>query len=350
MLTAFWSRLDGGYAAAFAAFGALLAALLGAGLEVEWPWAIALGAMLAAVHGIVCRSAEHISRVNPLLSARLPAALSTFAAASSVAGIAFAGLALGGTALASELPAARIADTLPAFFGFGAGAYLVAAAYYYASAAHREALQLEARAKEAELAAVESELRALSAKLNPHFLFNALNSIAALAASDPEASRRMCIALAEHMRSQLRAGDAAFIPLEAELAIARGYLAIERVRFGDRMDVEEAIDADCLAWPVPPMVLQPLVDNAVKHGVAAMSEAGTISLEAHLDGGDLVVAVENAVGGGAAPRAVRAGIGLDLVRRRLFAAYGRSASLDAAAGPARFRAAIRIPRDREEGR
>jgi two-component system, LytTR family, sensor histidine kinase AlgZ len=343
-LTPLWAKLDGGYAVGFAAFGALLAGLLGAGLGVGWPWAIALAAALAAVHAVVCRSAEHISRVNPLRSSRLPVTLSTFAAAASAAGIAFAALAIGGVALVSDLPTDEVADALPAFFGYGAGAYLVTAAYCYASAARREALRFEARALEAELLAVEADLRALSAKLNPHFLFNALNSIAALAARDPDASRRMCVALADHMRLQLRAGDAAYHPLEAEVAIARGYLAIERFRFGDRMSVVEAIGAETLAWPVPPLVLQPLVDNAVKHGVAATSDPATIALEARVERGVLVLTVENPLVTAPAPRAPREGLGLELVRRRLAAVYGGRASMDIAADAGRFRAVLTLPK------
>jgi LytS/YehU family sensor histidine kinase len=127
--------------------------------------------------------------------------------------------------------------------------------------------------------------------------------------------------------------------------VARGYLAIERVRFRDRMEVEERIEPGCLAWPVPPLLLQPVVENAVKHGVAPSAEPTVISVEARIDGGELLVIAENPIPAERAPRAARGGLGLDLVRRRLAAAYGGRARFEAGAVDGRFRAALFLPRE-----
>jgi two-component system, LytTR family, sensor histidine kinase AlgZ len=330
------------YATVFAGFGGILAAVFAIVEGVAWPLGLALGAVIAVVHGVVCHSAEHIARVSPLRTMRLSITLSTFLAAASAAGALLAALALGGLALAADLPGDRLFDEAPLYFGLGAGSYLIGVAFHYLSAARREAVQSAARALEAELAAVEAELRALSAKVNPHFLFNALGSVAALTATDPQAGRRMCLDLAELMRFQLRVGDKALVPLEEELDMVRRYLAIEGVRFGDRMSVAERVDPASLSWPVPPLLLQPLVENAVKHGVATSSEASVVEISARLDRGALEVIVENSVGA-ARSGASKGGVGIDLVGKRLAAVYGGRAWLRTEAGPGRFTASIRLP-------
>ena len=114
----------------------------------------------------------------------------------------------------------------------------------------------------------DAELRALRAQVNPHFLYNSLNSISALTGSDAAAARRMCLLLAEFLRTTLRVSSEERITMAEEMKLAERFLSIEQVRFGERLHVEQSIDESALECQVPPLVLQPLLENAVGHGIA----------------------------------------------------------------------------------
>ena len=133
--------------------------------------------------------------------------------------------------------------------------------------------------RQAEVLSREAELKALKAQVNPHFLFNSLNSISALTTIDPAKAREMCIRLSDFLRNSLRLGERPSIPFREELALASTYLDVEQVRFGKRLRVTQNFDTDCDACEVPPLLVQPLVENAIKHGIASLSEGGEIDLE-----------------------------------------------------------------------
>ena len=137
-------------------------------------------------------------------------------------------------------------------------------------------------------------------------------------------------------------GSLETIPLDDELALARGYLDVERVRFGTRLHVEVLVDAGCAGCGVPPLLLQPLVENAVKHGIAGMVEPGVIRIAARRAGGAVEIAVENPFDE-EAPGARGAGMGLANVRRRLSVRYGTEARLDAGASGGAYRVELRLP-------
>src|SRR4029079_2516584 len=150
---------------------------------------------------------------------------------------------------------------------FGFLLYLLAMAVSYLAAAFEVSRDAERRGLELQVLAREAELRALRAQLDPHFLFNSLQSISALTTADPPAARRMCLLLADFLRDTLAVGSQARIPLRSELLLAQRFLEIEQVRFGERLRVDiEPEQAGDIA--VPPLILQPLVENAVRHGIA----------------------------------------------------------------------------------
>ena len=138
--------------------------------------------------------------------------------------------------------------------------------------AERQQLELQVLTRDA-------ELRALRAQVDPHFLYNCLNSISALTGSDAAAARRMCLLLAEFLRTTLRVSTQQSITMAEELSLAERFLSIEQVRFGARLQVERSIDESALECQVPPLVLQPLLENAVGHGIAGMVDGGTIRLD-----------------------------------------------------------------------
>lgn len=192
-------------------------------------------------------------------------------------------------------------------------------------------------AQELSLQASRSELKALRAQVNPHFLFNALNAIAGLIHRDPQRADQTVEQLAEIFRYTLRGSESEWAVLEQELDFARAYLEVERARFGERLQVRVAGGPEVAAARIPTMLLQTLVENAVKHGIAAVRGPARIEVEARRDGGHLVLDVADsgpgfaarAEGGpparGARPRGE--GYGLKNVRERLAGHFGEAAEL-----------------------
>ncbi|MDX1501550.1 MAG: histidine kinase [Thermoanaerobaculia bacterium] len=212
-------------------------------------------------------------------------------------------------------------DQVVFFFAAGVLLYLLAVAVHYLVLAFEASRQAESRALELKLLAQQAELEAFRAQIDPHFLFNSLNSISSLCGSDAEAARRTAIRLGEFLRSSLELRAAELIPLSEELALAAAYLDVERSRFGDRLVLEERIDPECLDRPVPALILQPLLENALKHGIAHLTERGRVAIRGLLHGRRLHLTVDSSCDPDR-PRARSTGIGLDNVRGRLKLLYG----------------------------
>jgi LytS/YehU family sensor histidine kinase len=177
----------------------------------------------------------------------------------------------------------------------------------------------EREAGEAREAALErlseaSRALALQAQMQPHALFNALSGLVELAREDAEATEAALVALCDYLRRLMDHAARAEAPLAAERALLEDYLRIEQIRLGERLRVSWDWPAWADAVPVPPLLLQPLVENAVLHGIAAAPEGGELRLGVHRAGGLLVLKVENT---GAAPRGDREGLGLGHLRERL---------------------------------
>jgi LytS/YehU family sensor histidine kinase len=199
--------------------------------------------------------------------------------------------------------------------------------------------------KEAELllALREAELRALEAQINPHFLFNCLNSIRALVVENPPRAQDMITRLANILRHNLRNDVRPTVPLSSEVDAVSDYLALESARFDDRLRVRCSVSPDAGLIPVPSMLLQTLVENAVKHGIAPRPAGGDVAIRATLDPGWLMVEVENT--GQLADSTVDATqMGLSNTRGRLRILYGDRATLELANRDGdRVVATVRIP-------
>jgi sensor histidine kinase YesM len=181
--------------------------------------------------------------------------------------------------------------------------------------------------KHAEVLSREAELRALKAQVNPHFLFNSLNSISALTTVDPKRAREMCIRLSDFLRISLRLGEQLSIPFGEELSLTTSYLDVEQIRFGTRLRIQNDFDPASADCEVPPLLVQPLVENAVKHGIASLSDGGEIFMSARVANHRLRFCIENAFDPDA-PAMRKSGFGLVNVRNRLAARYGTTARLD----------------------
>ena len=336
------------YLAAWLSACALLAAVL-TRLGLSWLEALALLVPLYLVYAFVCLSAWYVSRATPLTASSGVRVLVSSALSAVFAGGFWLGLTRAWigvlSATAAFAPAAdRYAQQLPFLFAIGVLLFLLSLAVHYALIAFETARAAERRQLELEILTRDAELRALRAQIDPHFLYNSLNSISALTGSVAPGARRMCLLLGEFLRNTLDVSARQRIPLAAELALARRYLDIEQVRFGSRLRIEQRVDADASACLVPPLLLQPLVENAVTHGVARLLEGGLIRLDLARRNGQLTIVIENPCDVDAV--AVRpGGMGLDNVRSRLDAMYGREARIAAAAGAGLFRVELQLPAD-----
>lgn len=210
----------------------------------------------------------------------------------------------------------------------------------------RQAAELQARAREQELAA-------LKAQVNPHFLFNTLNSISAAVKETPEHTREMIAQLADLLRYALAGSQHDLVPLRDELRFARAYLDLEAHRFSDRLQVtiDVQVNEGALDAPVPPMVLHPLVENAVKHGIAPSETGGTIALCIAPEGDRLRVTVrDTGVGPGATdPLVERNGVGLSNTHQRLLHTIDTAAGLHTdTVSPRGFKVWFSVPRPSEQ--
>ena len=202
------------------------------------------------------------------------------------------------------------------------------------------ALRIELKLEEQKRLLLEARLDALQRQINPHFLFNTLNSIASLVRSQPEMAREMTVKLANILRALLKDHDS-YVPLSEELKFTDDYLDIEVVRFGaEKLRVAKEIDPRTLAVLVPSILLQPLIENSIKHGLEPRINGGTVTLRSRLEGDRVRIEVaDDGVGMGNRPDSglsrQGAGIGMRNVRERLDVLYGKQARFTVTSNPGR---------------
>ncbi|MCE3261286.1 MAG: sensor histidine kinase [Pseudoduganella sp.] len=232
-------------------------------------------------------------------------------------------------------------------FSLGVLMYGLLATLNYLFAEFVRARQAEQRELESKLMARNAELRMLRTQIDPHFLFNSLNSISALTSIDAKRARDMTQRLSDFFRQSLGIEAQGKITLEEEVRLVGHFLAIEKVRFGARLGVEQAVDEAALPCLLPPMILQPLVENAVKHGIGGLPEGGMVRIDARREGSLLKISVENDTDPDTPPRKGN-GIGLVNVRERLAAAYGHQSSVHCTHENNRYRVALTLPAETKE--
>lgn len=325
--------------------------VLSAGLRIfqprPWVDALAFAMPISVFYGFVCLSAWWVCRSQPLASGSGMRAVAIQIGGALQSSAVWVGAAtlwevFLSARLGLGLDRAGILRDVALLFVLGIPAYLVSAIAHYLFLAFQASHAAERRVLEAQVTARESELRALRAQLNPHFLFNSLNSINALVGSDPEGARRMCERLGDFLRRTLALAARSSVPLGEEVALVEQYLGIERVRFGSRLSSRVQVEDDVARCLVPPLVLQPLVENAVKHGVSNRVEGGEIRIEAAREGDLLRVRVTNPCDD-EAPARPGAGVGLDNVRRRLHTIAPRHARLTAGRVEDEYRVELFLP-------
>jgi LytS/YehU family sensor histidine kinase len=324
------------YLAAWIPILALLDYVLWTSGGVSWADGAAVLAPACLVFAFACLSPWTLCRVRPLRLSNVPALAFTWTGAAAAASG-----TLVGAAWLSARTQGRAAGHLDLLFGMGVILYLLSAGLHYAALAADASRAATLSAAEAHALARDAELYALRMQINPHFLFNSLHSIAALTTQDAPRAREMCLRLSEFLRSSLGLGERESIPLREELALARSYLDVEHVRFGTRLVVREEIQDACQECSIPALLLQPLVENAVKHGIAGLVEGGVIRLSAERNGAGVHIALENEFDPDAPVDSL--GVGLSHVRRRLQLRYGAAASFEAGAHQGVYRVDLHFP-------
>jgi hypothetical protein len=327
--------------------GVLLAALLAGPGGLAVTRSLVISVPLALVYAFFCLSAWYVARSTPLGATGAVRLAATALTASVISSAVWLVVARGWLELFAE--GARLAprELFPALraliFGFGILLYLLSLAVSYLLAAFERSREAERRGLEAQVLAREAELRSLRTQIDPHFLFNTLHSISALTTADPPAARRMCILLGDFLRDTLALGSEARITIERELQLATQFLEIERVRFGDRLRVD-ATSPPTATWMVPPLLLQPLVENAVTHGVAQVIDGGVIRIAISNTDSSLTIDVENPCDPDR-PRRTGTGLGLANVRARLHAIYGDQARVTAGEADGAWTVRLVLPAD-----
>jgi len=315
--------------------------------NLSWINSTAVGVPLALFSLFIPLAAGYVCKFTPLDRSVLWRTLLTHVMAAQV--LSFLWTLVAG-------PFARALSYIPQFRGLdkqfssdlwivyvtGSLVYLMSIAFQYVVIAQKAAKAVELRAVETSMLARDAELRALRAQINPHFLFNSLNSISALTSIDPARAREMCLLLADFLRLTLGMGEKHVIRFSEELDLLEKFMAIEKVRFGERLHMEENIHEAAKRCQIPALLLQPLLENAVSHGIASMADCGWIRLQAEVQDGRLGIMVENDRDDEAPPRR-KNGVGLKNVRSRLEARYGKDATFRIEASEDRFRVSMTLP-------
>ena len=326
------------YLAAWIPLGLMLGFMLGISGHLRWTESAAITVPLTVVLAFVCLSPWYSCRSLPLNSTSRGKLIAHHFLAAICASAAILVIVHLIVAIYSRFTpglATRFHAAAPVLAGMICLVYLLSIALHYALLAVESS-------RRAEILSREAELKALKAQINPHFLFNSLNSISALTSIDPAKARDMCIRLSDFLRNSLRLGERTSIPFGEELALARTYLDVEQVRFGQRLRVTQDFDPGCAGCEIPPLLVQPLVENAIKHGIAMMAEGGDIAMMARISHNYLRVVVENPFDPDA-PVGRKNGFGLAIVRNRLYARYGPAARLEIQVQDSRYRVTLSVP-------
>jgi hypothetical protein len=339
------------YVLAWLVAGAGFAALLHLDEQAEWSGALLFSVPLCVVWSFDVLSAYYLTRSQPWSQRRWSVTLSLFGGASLLSGLVWLGAGETWNYLGGELVSGHpfVKMTAAGWVMFFAGGFVL---YLLSLLAHDvlvafESVQVAARREaESRVLARDAELQMLRTQINPHFLFNSLNSISALTGFDPAAAREMTVDLAQFFRRTLALAERERITLGEEVVLCEHFLAIEKRRFGAKLNAELRISpaaAECL---LPPMTLQPLLENAIKHGIRQVDGGGTIAVDALVRDGWMHIAVVNPVARDDVPASGH-GVGLRNIRERLAVLYGQRARIAWQRSETQFAIEINLPVDKE---
>jgi two-component system sensor histidine kinase AlgZ len=340
-------RRFGLYLLAWLPLALILIYLMAVPGRLGWLDATVLIVPLCLIYQFVCLSAWYSCKAAPIQKSTAQRLWLTHVIAAATLSLFWVLLAKLLAYGFSQMPSfrgldSRFASQVPVIFGAGFLLYLLSVASHYVILAIEDSNKAEIRVQETSILARDAELKALKAQVNPHFLFNSLNSISALTSVDPAKAREMCILLAEFLRMTLGLGEKTSVPISEELALLHHYLAIEKVRFGARLQMEEDLQELSSSIDLPPLLLQPLVENAITHGIANLPDGGTVRLSGHSHNGRVLLAIQNTFDPDSSPMR-KNGLGLKNVRNRLEARFGKDASMRVSSENGNFRVELSFP-------
>lgn len=335
------------YLFVFLLIGFALAAFIAVNSAVSWSVSISFCVPMTLVYGLISLSSWYVCRSFPLKSTSPTRIIGVFTIAAIVSTALWLLL---GAIVVSMLSSSPFIPTLTDRYtsqiillsSTGVGLYLLSVAVHYLMITVEQSQETERRALELKILAQTAELRALQSQINPHFLFNSLNSISALTTKDPPAARAMTLMLSDFLRQTLKSGTADKIPLREEISLCKKYLDIEQIRFGPRLVFRQEIEKSAEQELVPPLLLQPLVENAVVHGIAHLLNGGSILLRADVRGDRLRIHVENPCDHDR-PKTRGTKLGLENVRKRLQTLSDTDARLDVSELNGIFSADLTLP-------
>ncbi len=324
-----------------------VAALLARGKTLTLVESYVIAVPICAEYAFMCLATWYLCRVTPLMQENTVRLAATFGMAAAVSSAIWMVSAQVWVLLLDGLDifpgvTGRYSNQTDGLFFCAVLLFLLAVAVHYLLLTLEKSQKAEKRTLELQVMAREAELKALRAQIDPHFLFNSLNSISALTTQDAAGARRMCILLADFLRRSLQLGARESISFGDELQLAENFLDIEKIRFGERLEIERKIDPDCHACQVPPLLIQPLIENAVTHGIAPLVEGGTVKIEAQHRGSTLEIVLENPFDN-ELPGQQGAGVGLKNVRDRLANMFGGDIRVDVEKVNSRFKVTLRMP-------
>ena len=329
--------------------------LTGGALAAAWAqlaptdgiWGLGFWLPLALLTGLAALSLYTVCRSTPLRPARWMSTLSRRAAAALLLALLVTAVAALWNATGTLWGRAGLVTLTPvawlAFVGAQTLVFALSALIHDALLAQQAMQAAMATEAQARLLAREMEIKALRRQLDPHFLFNSLNSISSLIQIDQAAARAMTIDLAQFFRLSLGLGERQRIRLEEELELVQHYLAIEQRRLGDKLRLSIDADAACRHVWLPPLVLQPLVENAIKHGIRQLDFGGLIELSAVRAGDRLTLRVSNPVHALARRDASGLGQGLRHLHQRLQAQYDEPTAVDVEDTADRYTVRVSLP-------
>ncbi|MCL1894144.1 MAG: histidine kinase [Holophagaceae bacterium] len=241
-------------------------------------------------------------------------------------------------------------DQLPSFLNLILMGFIVSViteAIYYIYISRVRSAESEKLEQKLRVMARDAELRALRAQLNPHFLFNSLNSISALTTANPSQAREMCILLSDFLRKSLRLGEQLTVTLSEELDLMKNYFAIEQIRFSPRLSVEWEIDLETSCAEIPTLLLQPLGENAVKHGISQLIEGGVVRVRVETLGENVLVQIDNPIDPETeAPKGL--GLGIRQVNQRLATFFGADGRMEINSSSGIYRVKLFFPMMKKE--
>ncbi|MES2901687.1 MAG: histidine kinase [Pseudomonadota bacterium] len=328
--------------------GAVFAGLVVIGTGATWFDSVVFAVPVTLVYACATGfSSYYVCRAYPLANKSFTSILLVFCFAAMVSGALWSAICVFWNGLWNSLGPELSPFMKGTIFGLGVILYGLSAFAHYLGIEFERARAAERRELESKLMAQEAELRMLRTQIDPHFLFNSLNSISALTAINPAGAREMTLQLAEFFRHTLGLEAHRKVTLAAETKLVLHFLAIEKVRFGARLNVEQDVEADASDCLLPPMILQPLVENAVKHGIGGLPAGGIIRIVARRAASILRISVENDVDDDQSTKAGN-GIGLANVRQRLATIYGHEASVNWSRQGQLFRVELTLPAETRE--